>query len=399
MTKHYILFTEKPLPQPNVASLVWAAHTANAAANLGYSAVLVYPYQESKLLKPIDIIRPFRPRTPEKTLIDFYNIQEKLKVAPLPLPWPVAHFNSKWTSSSTLICKYYFPVHIRPHTKIVHTRNWNFTKASVRHKIPVIYEHHHYDNKLFEPEIVHSPFFQVAITLSDTVQENMIKQGMPPEKIIKLHSGLNHLFLIRKPEEAEEWRQKMLGEGRQRLVVYSGGLYTFKGVDLLINIAKNMPQIQFVLAGGTESQVQAYQQLCRDKQVNNVKLLGYIPQSQLASLLQSADVLAHPHCSGKAATFTSPLKFFDYMASGTPIAATEIPPLMEFKSANIVAGWCEPDNPIRFAQCLQEVLEKFSRRVEGYSENMEVARQFSCENRLTKIMSYVEEFMRPQLVA
>jgi len=398
MTKHYILFTEKTLPQPDVASLVWAAHTANAAANLGYSSVLVYPYQKSKFLKPIDIIRPFRPRNPEKTLIDFYNIQEKLLVAPLPLPWPVARFNSKWTSASTLICKYYFPVHIRPHTKIVHTRDWNFTKASVRHNIPVIYEHHHYDNKLFEPEIVHSPFFQVAITLSDTVQENMIKQGMPQEKIIKLHSGLNHLFLIRKPEEAEEWRQKMLGESRQRLVVYSGGLYTFKGVDLLINVAKEMPQIQFVLAGGTESQVQAYQQLCRDKQINNVKLLGYIPQAQLASLLQSADVLAHPHCSGKAATFTSPLKFFDYMASGTPIAATEIPPLKEFKSANIVAGWCEPDNPIRFAQCLQKVLEKFSRRVEGYSENIEVARQFSCENRLTKIMNYIEKSMRPPLL-
>jgi len=46
----------------------------------------------------------------------------------------------------------------------------------------------------------------------------------------------------------------------------------------------------------TDSQV-------RDKQLSNVKFLGYIQHSQLASLLQAADVLAHP----------SPLKFFTWL--------------------------------------------------------------------------------------
>ncbi|MBD1934717.1 MULTISPECIES: glycosyltransferase [Cyanophyceae] len=399
MTKHYIFFTRNVLPQPNVASLVWAAHSANAAANLGYSAVLVYPSKDIKVLNPVDLIFPFRPRTPEKTLVEFYNIQDKLKVAPLPLPWPVDRFGGKLTSSSTIICKYYFPIHILPHTKIVHTRDWNFTKVAIQHKVPVIYEHHHYDSKQFEPEIVHSPFFQVAVTLSETVRENMIQHGMPSEKIIKLHSGLNNLFLIRKPEEAEAWRQKLLVEDRHHIVVYSGGLYPFKGVDLLIDVAEKLPQIQFALAGGTEPQVQAYQQMARKKQVNNVTFLGYLPQNQLASLLQAADILAHPHRFTEAATFTSPLKFFDYIASGTPIAATEIPPLIEFKSSNIIAGWCEPDNPLKFAECLKQVLETYPRRTEGYTKNIEFAHQFSCENRIAKIMNYVDDSMRPLLFA
>ncbi|NEO66149.1 MAG: glycosyltransferase, partial [Moorea sp. SIO4G2] len=181
----------------------------------------------------------------------------------------------------------------------------------------------------------------------------------------------------------------------QKLVVYSGGLYRFKGVNLLVDVAKELPQIQFVFAGGNQAQVQSYQQLAKEKQANNVTFLGYIPHQQLPSLLQAADVLAHPHCSGEAASFTSPLKLFEYMASGTPIVATEIPPLMEFKSSSAIAGWCQPDNPAQLTRCLQQVLETYPRNVNGYAAQIEWGSQFSWENRMAKIMSNVAEYMHP----
>lgn len=399
MSKHYIFFTRKVLPQPNVASLVQVVHSANAAANLGYSTVLAYMRKETGVFNPIEFFSPFHPQKPEPELIKQYNIQEKLKVSPLPMPWPVnAKWGGKWTNSSTIVSKYYFPIHILPQTKIVHTREWNFAKAAIKHRVPVIYEQHHHDDKKFPPEIVNSPSFQIAVTVADTVRESMIKNGMSPEKVIKLHNGFNQLFLTRHEVAAAEWREKLLQDEGQHLVVYSGGLHPFKGVDMLLDVAKELPPIQFVFAGGDKSQVEAYQTQAREKQVNNANFLGYLPQNQLASLLQAADVLAHPHCLSQAATFTSPLKFFDYMASGTAIAATEIPPLMEFKQSNIAVGWCEPDNPILFARCIERVLSTYPRKPEGYSETIEFASQFSCENRIAKILSYVEESMRPQLV-
>ncbi|MDY6805508.1 MAG: glycosyltransferase family 4 protein [Cyanobacteriota bacterium] len=399
MSKHYIFFTRKVLPQPNVASLVQVVHSANAAANLGYSTVLAYMRQETGTFNPIEFLRPFQPQKPEPELIKQYNIQEKLKVSPLPMPWPInAKWGGKWTNSSTIVSKYYFPVHILPHTKIVHTREWNFAKAAIKNGVPVIYEQHHHEDKKFPPEIVQSPLFKIAVTVADTVRESTIENGMPPEKVIKLHNGFNQLFLIRHEVAAAEWRQKLLKEEGQHLVVYSGGLYPFKGVDMLIDVAKELPQIQFVFAGGSESQVKEYQLQAREKQVKNVNFIGYQPQNQLASLLQAADVLAHPHCLTQAATFTSPLKFFDYMASGTPIAATEIPPLMEFKQSNIAVGWCEPDNPILFASCIERVLSTYPRKSEGHSETIKFASQFSCENRIKKIMSYVDESMLPKKV-
>ncbi|MEG4213775.1 glycosyltransferase family 4 protein [Microcoleus sp. Pol14C6] len=398
MSKYYVFFTRNILPQPNVASLVQVAHSANATANLGYPAVLVYLRKGWGALNPVDLLFPFQPRKPDDKLANIYNIQDKLKVADLPMPWPIDLWDSKWTSSSTIVSKYYLPIHLLKSTKIVHTRDWNFVKAAVKNGIPAIYEQHHHENKQFESETVRNPLFQISVTVADTVRDSMILNGMPPEKVITLHNGFNHLFLARQTEAAQNWRQQLLEDDRQHLAVYAGGLYPFKGVDMLVDVAKELPLVQFAIAGGDSSQVTAYQQLAKSQQVNNIKFLGYLPQNQLASLLQAADVLTHPHCLTEAATFTSPLKFFDYMASGTPIVATEIASLMEFKSGNIAATWCEPDNPHQFAESIRDCLTKYPRKSEGYAETMDFVKQFSWENRIQRILSYVDRQVRYSII-
>lgn len=396
MSRYYVFFTRNVLPQPNIASLVQVAHSANAAANLGYPTVLVHIQKGGASLNPIHFLSPFHPKAPKTQLANLYNLQDKLKVVALPMPWPIDAWDSKWVSASSLISKYYLPIHFQKITKLVHSRDWNFVKAAIQRGIPAIYEQHHHDDKYFDPAIVGNPLFQIAVTVSDTVRESTIAHGMPPEKVIKLHNGFNQLFLERQPEAAQAWRQQLLGSGRQHLVVYSGGLYPFKGVDLLIDVAQELPDIEFAIAGGNESQVTAYQELALDKQARNVQFLGYLPQNQLASLLQAADILAHPHCLTLAATFTSPLKFFDYLASGTPLVITEIPSMMEFRDADIAATWCQPDNPTEFSQSILTTLAKYPRKVEGYAQTIQYARQFSIENRIEKILSYVDESHRPQ---
>jgi glycosyltransferase involved in cell wall biosynthesis len=85
------------------------------------------------------------------------------------------------------------------------------------------------------------------------------------------------------------------------------------------------------------------------------------------------------------------------MASGTPIVATEIPSLLEFKSGNIAATWCVPDHPQQFAQSIQASLTKYPRKVEGYPETMDFVKQFSWENRIERILSYVDEKVRSKI--
>ena len=134
-----------------------------------------------------------------------------------------------------------------------------------------------------------------------------------------------------------------------------------------------MPQIHFAFAGGKSEQLQTYRQQVASKKLDNVTFLGYIQHESLPSLLQAADILAHPHLSGAASTFTSPLKFFEYLASGMPIVATEIPPLKEFQTQNIIAGWCETDSVEAYTKCLIDTLIRYPRQENGYLEQLEFA--------------------------
>jgi glycosyltransferase involved in cell wall biosynthesis len=394
----YLFYTGQISLKPDTAHEIHDVLCANAAANLGYDSVLAHHDNNASLLSLSWLFNPFKPQKPQAEFVDFYNSQEHLKVAPLPMPYPIDRVEGKLTNSSTVATKYYLPFHLRHHIKIIHTRDWNFAKAAVKSQIPVIYEKHHFQTIPFEPEIVNNRYFQIAITQSEPVRQSLIQQGMPPEKVAWVYNGFEQSFLNRQPEQAQNWRRELLKDNRQILVVYSGALYKFKGIDLLIEVAQKMPHIQFVVTGGKDTQVEAYQQIAQAKNISNITFLGWVmPRERLVSLFQAADLLAHPHLSGKEADFTNPVKFFQYMASGTPIVSTEIPPLMPFKDSPLIAIWCEPDNPQKFADAIQHALDKYPRQAEGYIDSINYAHQFSWESRILNIINYVEEPMRPQI--
>ena len=386
MTKCYVVYSSKISLTADSAHEIHDVMCANAVANLGESAILVYPNQSPQIFS---CLQPFQAQQPEENFIQFYNIQSSLKTSILPLPRQLKYWDQKLKIFSRLIYQYYLPLQVFPITKIIHTRDWNCAKAAVRHQIPVIYERHYFQKQTYESAIVNSPFLKIAITQSEPIRQSLIQAGMPPEKVVWLHNGFSPAFLNRKPEDAQKWRRKLLEAQKHYLAIYSGALYRFKGVDLLIDAAKRLPNCQFAITGGTTEQVNSYRQMAQEKGVENIQFLGWIlPRSRLVSLLQAADVLLHPHRSGEAANFTNPVKFFQYMASGTPIVATKIPPLMPFQSTPLVAEWCQPDSEQALAQCIESALTRYPKKAEGYGSNIDYARQFTWEERAAKIITY-----------
>lgn len=396
MSQQYLFYVRDTLPRPE-AHLIQIVQCANAAANLRYSAALTFLNKGATARNPINWLYPSL-RKPDDAFTRFYSVGDHLKLLPLAMPWPIDVIKNKFTNSSMMACKYYWPFHLKNKTRLVHSRDWNFVKAAIQHGIPAIYECDHFRNHAYDPDIAQHPLLQVAVTVIDTVKENMIQNGIPQEKIAICHNGYNQLFLTRHRAAAQSWRQKLIKGHYKQLVVYAGALYKFKGVDLLLKIAQDFPTVKFALAGGPPDRLQMYQQIIQDQQIQNVQLLGFLPQLDLAALLQAADALAYPHCSGKASTFTSPMKLFDYMAAGRPIISTTIVSLAEFKSSPAVAAWCAPDNAEEFSDCLKHVLAKHPWQWENRSGNYEYLQQFSWENRIQSILKRVDPAFRPELV-
>lgn len=369
-------------------------HLANAAANLGYRVVLVYPHKTRRFYRWLG---GFQPIVPSSEIQAFYQLQGALQLLPVDTPWLGRRWAGKWTDANTWLCKYHWPLHLCRRATLVHSRDWNTVQAAIKSGVPAIYERDHCEQKQYDPELVNSSYLQAVVTVAKPVRENLIANGIPAHKIVQLHNGFNQAFADRHPEASQAWRSRLLNSEQTHLVAYAGALETFKGIDLLLAIAPQFPQVQFALAGGPPKRAEYYRDRLTRKQITNVSLVGYLSHDQLAPLLQAADVLVYPHCSGPAATFTSPMKLFDYMAAGRAILATKIPPLQEFQNSPLVTAWAEPDSAPAFAAQLRQVLECLPNWTPDSRYTPEQIQPFSWEARIENTLARVDESVRDAL--
>jgi glycosyltransferase involved in cell wall biosynthesis len=130
---------------------------------------------------------------------------------------------------------------------------------------------------------------------------------------------------------------------------YAGHLYPWKGADLVIEAVAALPEVEGVIVGGHEGEPDLARLKAFAVELNcasRVTFTGLIPPPQVAATLMQADVLVLPNrASAISNEFTSPLKLFEYMASGRPIVASDLPSLREVLRDGENALLVQPGNP------------------------------------------------------
>ena len=108
------------------------------------------------------------------------------------------------------------------------------------------------------------------------------------------------------------------------LALYVGNLDHYQGIGLLIDsLAKISPEKRpdMAIIGGNEESINSYSLQAKTLGLDNdVRFLGPRPLNELMDYLAQADILCSPRIKG----INTPMKVYAYMASGTPIVATEI---------------------------------------------------------------------------
>lgn len=175
----------------------------------------------------------------------------------------------------------------------------------------------------------------------------------------------------------------------KKIVLYTGHLYKWKGVDVLLDTAKRLPDVLFIFVGGTEKDIESFKQKVK---VKNVLIAGKKPHSEIPLWLQSADVLALPNSatSNISKFYTSPLKMFEYMAVKKPIIASDLPSLREVlnnKNSVLVA----PDNPEALAEGIKKVLSD-AHFAEAIAEQaFQDVQQYTWRKRAKKIINFIKQ--------
>jgi glycosyltransferase involved in cell wall biosynthesis len=157
---------------------------------------------------------------------------------------------------------------------------------------------------------------------SDYAAQSFLALGVDPGKILVAHNGVNlaRFSTALSPVEA---RARVKLDPARKIVAYAGRLAPWKGVGVLLDIARARPGLQMVLAGSRgDGPIEA-----AARELPNVHVLPWQDPEQLAVLLAAADVLALPPSRRGLETQKTvlPIKTFAYLAAGKPILGPRLP--------------------------------------------------------------------------
>lgn len=181
------------------------------------------------------------------------------------------------------------------------------------------------------------------VAISGGVRDDLVKLGLEGDAILVEHDGFDARRFEHPPARASA-RAALNLPPSVPLVVYTGGLLEWKGVDLLVDVARALPDAYFVIAGGMDADVQRLRQ--RAGGLANVRIEGFQPPERVPLYLAAGDLGVVPNRSKPAisARYTSPLKVFESMAAGLPLVASDLPSLREILTHERDAWLVAPDD-------------------------------------------------------
>ena len=225
------------------------------------------------------------------------------------------------------------------------------------------------------------------IVISNGLKSTLIERGVPAEKIAVAPDAVD-LSEFNGIPSREIWKRYGVDPLKKEIVLYTGHFYGWKGAETLAEAAEYLPHnVEVVLMGGIDQELAHFQK----KYVGSrVHVIGFQPREQIPGLLMSSDVLVLPNSAKPkiSSHYTSPLKLFQYMASGVPIVASDLPSIREILTDEMVF-WFTPDDARSLAQQITSALERKEESRRKAALARENVKKYTWDARTAAILAHI----------
>ncbi|MEI6413871.1 MAG: glycosyltransferase family 4 protein [Pseudomonadota bacterium] len=182
------------------------------------------------------------------------------------------------------------------------------------------------------------------VAISEGLRRHLIERdGFVPERVRVCHDGVDvERFITARP--FLPLNQRFLPDRGCRLHhLYYGTMRPERGLDLIREAARQLPDQGFVLVGGTLAEVAKVQAAGLD--LPNIRILPAIAHCEIPRLIRSFDTVLLPYTRAVTThAWMSPLKLFEVMASGIPAVISRLPSILEVVDDSQVA-FIDSDHP------------------------------------------------------
>lgn len=190
----------------------------------------------------------------------------------------------------------------------------------------------------------------------------------------------------------KEAREKLGLPANDRIVLYAGRFFAWKGLEILPKAAVLSPEVRWQTVGGDEDN---FKKLTGATIPSNLFFAGDRPHGEMSLWFAAADALLVLGTvrDVQSYRYTSPMKLFEYMAARRPIIASNTPAIREIVNESQVIFY-EPDDSEGLARAVRYALsgsEKLGPMIEASAKR---ATTSSWRSRAQRIIAFIEESAR-----
>lgn len=218
----------------------------------------------------------------------------------------------------------------RRQVDLVYSRDLLGAWMAATARLPVLFEAHSIPQapgqRRLWMALMRSPRLRRLVVISEALRRDLAVEGMLPANasVVVAHDAA----------EAPAGPPARAARGEVGRIGYVGSLYPGRGIELILALAARLPNLCFDVIGGSEADLARW----RAELPSNAHLHGFVAPGELAARYASLDVVLMPYArSGvggplakvDTSRWCSPMKMFEYMASGAPIISSDLPVLQE----------------------------------------------------------------------
>ena len=296
--------------------------------------------------------------TKEKDIFSYYGVSPKFKI----LERPYRKLKYKYEVYTTGIWAAWKSKRMK--ADLVYCRNITGCLFSAFFGLPVIFESHSpvsYGGKFQEylfRRLIRTTGLKKIIVITHALKRYY--ENNYPEIVDKIIVAPDAADPISTNDELGN--KVKFSKSNRTQIGYIGHLYKGRGIELIINLAKNIPDADFHLVGGTTKDIGYWKKLT--KTVDNLFFHGFLPPSEADKYKVSFDILLAPYqakvivSDNKSDTskWMSPLKVFEYMSSRKPIVCSNLPVLREVLEHERNALLCSPCNLAEWKNAIERLM-------------------------------------------